>query len=187
MYKPKHKTSYENHSRQRSRSGYSGQAQPRQEAPRIRLEPADCRPDCRRPDRPWPRCPTPRAGAGRHLPLRTFHRIKGICQAVGTRTVILIPIHTNVAGRDDRKYDASSWCSYTTQTTLSPMPRHQSLRSLLVPTARPAPQHVDILINAELLDTHGNYIAINLVVGLYRSYYTAFDVQIVSPKVCPDR
>ena len=42
------------------------------EAPRIRLEPADCRPDCRRLDRLWSRCPTPRAGTGGHPPLRTL-------------------------------------------------------------------------------------------------------------------
>ena len=42
-------------------------------------------------------------------------RVNAICQAIGTRNVILISIHANAAGRGDRWYDATGWCAYTTR------------------------------------------------------------------------
>ena len=42
-------------------------------------------------------------------------RVNAICQALGTRNVILISIHANAAGRGDRWYDATGWCAYTTR------------------------------------------------------------------------
>ena len=42
-------------------------------------------------------------------------RVNAICQAFGTRNVILISIHANAAGRGDRWYDATGWCTYTTR------------------------------------------------------------------------
>ena len=42
-------------------------------------------------------------------------RVNAICQAFGTRNVILISIHANAAGRGDRWYDATGWCAYTTR------------------------------------------------------------------------
>ena len=42
-------------------------------------------------------------------------RVNTICQALGTRNVILISIHANAAGRGDRWYDATGWCAYTTR------------------------------------------------------------------------
>lgn len=38
-------------------------------------------------------------------------RVNAICQALGTRNVILISIHANAAGRGDRWYDATGWCA----------------------------------------------------------------------------
>ncbi len=42
-------------------------------------------------------------------------RVNAICQAFGTRNVILISIHANAAGRGDRWYEATGWCAYTTR------------------------------------------------------------------------
>jgi len=42
-------------------------------------------------------------------------RVNAICQALGTRNVILISIHANAAGRGDRWYEATGWCAYTTR------------------------------------------------------------------------
>lgn len=38
-----------------------------------------------------------------------------LCRLLGRDNVILISIHAKAAGRDDRWYDATGWCAYTTR------------------------------------------------------------------------
>lgn len=40
-------------------------------------------------------------------------RVNSICRQLGKENVILISIHANAAGRGDRWYDATGWCTYT--------------------------------------------------------------------------
>ena len=48
------------------------------------------------------------------LPERV-RRVNAVCKEMGKENVILVSIHINAAGRGDRWYNTTGWCTYTTR------------------------------------------------------------------------